>query len=83
MSQDEVSAAVKAAVADATNANTLSLHMAQCERDKGEMKAQMLEMHNENKRALATIQRFIWMAAGAGVVLSVLGKELAAKLIGG
>jgi hypothetical protein len=40
---------VASAVADATNAVTLASHMAQCEKDKAETKAEQLRMHNENR----------------------------------
>ena len=97
MSSDEVQTAIKNAVADATNTATLAQHMAQCERDKGDAKAEQLRLHNENKEKFTSLEnkqdqlvkqidrmtRYVWMAAGAAAVLSIIGKEVLAKVIGG
>ena len=50
ITQEQMSEAIKAAVADANNATTLAGHMAQCERDKADMKAEQLRMHGENSQ---------------------------------
>lgn len=85
-SAEDVAAAVKNAVADATNSVTLAGHMAQCERDKAEVRAAFLKsdqerqvMHAENTvkfAALAAqsarIMRIIWMAAGAMTLLTFM-----------
>ena len=86
MSADQVASAIKNAVADATNSSTLAAHMAQCERDKAEMKAGLLKqdqerlsMHEENQTRfsglqaqLDKIQHVVWMAAGAIALISFL-----------
>lgn len=77
MTPDEVADAIKNAVADATNAVTLANHMQQCERDKAEMKASQLAMHQENGRRFeeletqnVKIMRFVWVATGVAIASS-------------
>lgn len=83
LTRDEVNQAIKDAVSEATLAATLASHMAQCEKDKGEMKATAQRMHTENTKKLDFLFKVVWIAAGASAVLSVGGKELLAKIIGG
>ena len=83
MSPDDVQAAIKSAVADATLSATLAGHMAQCEKDKGEMKAEQIRMHAENTRKFDQLFKVIWIAMGIGAAISIGGKELIMKLIGG
>jgi hypothetical protein len=83
LTNEEVQAAIKTAVSDATLAATLASHMAQCEKDKGEMKAESARMHSENTKKFETLFKIVWVAAGASAVLSIGGKELLAKIIGG
>lgn len=78
-SADDVATAVRSAVADATNSVTLAGHMAQCERDKAEMKAALLkqdqqrqQMHAETTGQFTRVNRVIWMAAGAITLLEFL-----------
>jgi hypothetical protein len=90
MTQEEITATVQAAVTAATTGATLTAHMAQCEKDKAEVKADQLRMHNENAakfdkidKDLSRLLKVLWIAMGAGAALSVGGKELLAKLTGG
>lgn len=78
-SESDVTAAVKAAVADATNAASLATHMAQCELDKAairealkEQNADRVRMHAENSVRFAKIERMIYYATGAIGLLMTL-----------
>lgn len=86
----EVDEAVKNAVSDATLASTLANHMAQCEKDKAESKADRDRMHAENTTKFAAqdkkfdlLFKVIWIATGVGAALSIGGKEVLSKIIGG
>lgn len=89
---DAIKSATTAAVADANNATTLAGHMAQCERDKADMKAEQLRMHGENSQRFkdlesqnSKIMRVVWGAAGVvttlHLILSTEGAQLFAKIL--
>ncbi|HLX18477.1 MAG TPA: hypothetical protein VKS24_25090 [Bradyrhizobium sp.] len=80
--------AVANAVADATNAVTLAGHMAQCEKDKAELKAEQLRMHNENNIKFkliedqnAKIMRIVYIATGVLATLHLVVSEKGAAFL--
>jgi hypothetical protein len=80
--------AVKNAVADATNAVTLAGHMAQCEKDKAELKAEQLRMHNENgvrfsglERNQESLKKVVYMAVGAAAIVQILLSDKGAEIV--
>ncbi len=83
MNAEQVSQAIKSAVSDATLSVTLAGHMTQCEKDKAEMKAEQARMHAENTKKFDQLFKVVWIAMGIGAALSIGGKEILAKFVGG
>lgn len=83
LTPEEVQTAIKSAVSDATLAATLAGHMAQCEKDKAEIKAERQRMHGENTRKFDALFKIVWIAAGVGAAVSIGGKEILAHILGG
>ena len=93
LTEAEVAAAIKSAVADATTGAVLSSHIAQCEGDKKEIREalakQQMErerMHAENTVRFAQLQRVVWMAAGGVTLIGALlstqfGSSIMAKIL--
>lgn len=84
VSQAQLDAAVKMAVADATTASTLASHIAECNQHKAKIDAAIAEqnasrerMHVENSIRFDRLNKMIWMAAGA---VSLVGFLLSTQL---
>ena len=85
-----VSAAKAEASVTAALTATVTAHMATCATDKAEAKAEQLRLHNENKdrfkeieTQVRALQKWIWVATGVMAVVSLIGKEIAARILGG
>jgi hypothetical protein len=90
--KDEIERIVRAAVADATTATTLSAHIAQDTQFHGEIKGAIDKlnsdrqaMHTENlkkfgeqDKKLGKIMQYVWFAMGAATVIEMIGKYLEA-----
>lgn len=71
LTEADLAAAVKGAVADATTESLLKTHIDQCERDKRELREAIARqdldrerMHNENSAKFDRLNKMVWMAAG-------------------
>ena len=92
VTQEQLDAAVKMAVADATTAALLASHIAECNQHKAKIDTALAEqnasrerMHVENAAKFDRMNKMIWMAAGAvsfvGFILSTqLGSSILPKI---
>ncbi len=77
LSEADVAAAVKAAVADATLATTLAGHMEACTQNNkrvdealAKQSADRLAMHTENQARFSKLERVVYIAMGLGMAMS-------------
>ena len=73
---DEVKDLMAATVREATLSANFASHIAQCEKDKAEMKAATMTMHSENQQRFSKLEdqnnknmRIIW--TGLGLLLAI------------
>jgi len=90
LTETDVAAAVKSAVADATTASILQAHIAKCDEDKRLMhealqsqNADRERMHAENAAKFDRLNRLVLMAAGAvSFVVAALSTQFGSSLLG-